>query len=71
MGETLQQRFCSNCGWCENCIRKGNLTVEVLRKGRWAKPNGEAGEVVLRNICQKHTWEGPEPVSGGGSLSIM
>ena len=66
--ETLQRRFCSTCRWCESCIRKGTATV--LRKGEWAGPNGEASEVVLRNTCQNHTWEGPEPVSGA-SLSIM
>lgn len=43
--ESLQKRFCSRCYWCDSCIRKG--TAKVLRKGDWAKPNGEAREIIL------------------------
>lgn len=67
--ETLQKRFCINCCWCDSCIEKGTATV--LRKGQWAKPNGEASEVVIRNACWKHNWEGPSPAGSGSSLSTM
>lgn len=67
--ETLQKRFCTRCCWCDSCITKG--TAKVLRKRLWAKPNGEASEVILHNICGNHTWEGPEPGLRGRSLSIV
>lgn len=67
--ETLQKRFCGRCCWCESCIRKG--PVKVLRKGQWAKPNGEASEVILRDVCRDHTWGGPEFGPSRCSLSIM
>ena len=59
--EKLQTQFCINCHWCGSCVEKGTATV--LRKGLWAKPNGEASEVVLRNRCIKHVWGEvrPEP----------
>ena len=75
--ETLRRRFCSECHWCDSCIRKG--AVEVLRKRPWAR-YGEANEVIheviltgvsITNICGNHTWEGPESGPSRSSLSIM
>ena len=49
----------------------------MLRKGKWAGPNGEASKVTIRNCCQSHFWRGPaSEVSGsssssGSSLPIM
>lgn len=50
--ENSRKRFCMSCRWCDSCIGKGTATV--LRKGRWAGPDGEAREVIIRNSCSHH-----------------
>ena len=66
--ETIQKRFCKTSCWCDCCIRNGTATV--ISEGEWAKPHGQACEVVIRNLCEQHTWEGPEPARSGTTPAI-
>ena len=68
--ETLRNRFCLCCSWCNECISKGAVTMVKWRQ--WVKPGLGAREILVTNICDSHFWirlSGPDDYSSESSDS--